>query len=100
MNTITAYAPIVDFQHIGGQYQVIDAAQSLGKKRPVIVGYASIIKGFVHYVGDRYGTHKDVTAVIRPEYRTETGELMSGDPLGALAAALGSGLKSGRDDRK
>lgn len=102
MNTITAYLPEADIQPAVGfaQFHVYDAAQSVGKKYPVKVGHASIIRGFVHYVGDRYSTHRDVEAVISPTYKLENGSTMCGDPVGALKAALKAGIKSGRDDSK
>lgn len=101
MNTITAYAPIIDIKRMGAiDYQVIDAAQSVGKKYPVVIGQATILKGFVHYVGARHTTHQGVEAVISPTYKLEDGSTMCGDPMGALEAALKAGLKSGRDDRE
>lgn len=102
MNTITAYLPEADIRPaIGfGEFHVYDAAQSVGKKHPVKVGHASLIRGFVHYVGDHYSTHRGVTAVIRPDYLMEDGARMCGDPIGALTAALRTGLTSGRDDSK
>lgn len=102
MTTITAYLPEADIKAAAGfgEFHVYDAAQSVGKKYPVKVGHASIIRGFVHYVGDNYSTHKGVTAVIRPDYLLEDGSRMCGDPLGALESALKAGLKSGRDDSK
>jgi len=102
MNTITAYAPIVDIRPaVGyGNYQVIDAAQSVGKDRPVVIGHVNIIRGFIHYTGDQYSTHKGVYAVINPTYKLENGSTMCGDPLGALEAALKTGIKNGRDDSK
>lgn len=102
MNTITAYLPEADIQPAAdfGEFHVYDAAQSVGKKYPVKVGHASLIRGFVHYVGDRYSTHKGVTAVIRPDYLQEDGSRMCGDPIGALTRALQSGITSGRDDSK
>lgn len=102
MNTITAYLPEADIQPAAGfgEFHVYDAAQSVGKKYPVKVGHASLIRGFVHYVGDRYSTHKGVTAVIRPDYLQEDGSRMCGDPIGALTRALQNGITSGRDDSK
>lgn len=101
MNTITAYAPIIDIKRMGAiDYQVIDAAQSVGKKYPVVIGHVTILKGFLHYTGDRYSTHKGVEAVISPTYKLEDGSTMCGDPMGALESALRTGIKSGRDDRK
>lgn len=99
---ITAYLPEADIKAaIGyGEFHVYDAAQSVGKKYPVKVGHASIIRGFVHYVGDRYSTHKGVKAVISPTYKLENGSTMCGDPMGALEAALKTGIKNGRDDSK
>lgn len=101
MNTITAYAPIIDIQRTSyNQYLVIDAAQSVGKKYPVVIGSATILKGFIHYVGSRHTTHQGVEAVISPTYKLEDGSTMCGDPMGALEAALKSGIRSGRDDRE
>lgn len=101
--TTTAYLPLVEDVDIQpafgrGQYHVIDAAQSLGKRFPVIVGHVSIIRGFIHYVGDRYSAHQGIEAVIKPSYTLEDGSLQCGDPIGALVRALREGIRSGRRD--
>lgn len=99
---ITAYLPEADIKPAAGfgEFHVIDAAQSVGKKYPVKVGHVTIIRGFIHYTGDRYSTHKGVEAVISPTYKLEDGRPMCGDPMGALELALKTGIKNGRDDSK
>lgn len=94
MNTITAYAEEIEVRRMAGQYLVIDAAQSVGKKYPVVIGTATVAKGFIHYVGDNYSTHRGVSAFIAP--KAEQGP----NHAETLKLALREGITSGRDDRR
>ena len=95
MNTITAYAEEITVNRMGAtDYQVIDAAQSVGKKYPVVIGHVSVIKGFLHYTGDNYSTHKGVNAVIAPK------AAQGPNHPETIKLALRAGITSGRDDRK
>jgi hypothetical protein len=92
---ITAYAEEVDFQSNGAnQFLVIDAAQSVGKKYPVVIASVTVLKGFLHYVGDRYSTHNGVTAVIAP--RMQEGP----NHRETIKRVLREGIANGRDDRR
>jgi hypothetical protein len=87
----TAYAENIRFDAIpGGGHLVIDEAASVGKKYPVVLGHVATIRGFGHFVGDRYTHLKGFNAVVA------LGPANSMDPL---AEALRSGLANGRDDR-
>lgn len=91
---ITAYAEEITVKQMGViDYQVIDAAQSVGKKYPVVIGHVTVIRGFLHYTGDRYSTHKGVTAIIAPT-RTE-----GPNRADTIRRVLREGLEHGRDDR-
>jgi hypothetical protein len=95
MNDITAYASEIMVNRTGSvDYQVIDAAQSVGKEYPVVIGHVTVINGFLHYTGDRYSTHKGVYAIIAPR--------MAEGPNhpDTIALVLREGLKNGRDDRR
>lgn len=92
--TITAYAEEIEVQWMAGQYLVIDAAQSVGKKYPVVIGTATIVKGFIHYVGDNYSTHKGVSAFIAPK------AAQGPNHAETIKLALREGITSGRDDRR
>jgi hypothetical protein len=101
MNTsITAYAEFAELVRQGAtDYQVIDAAQSVGKKYPHVIGHVNVIRGFAYFTGDRYSAANGVEAIIAPSYPMEDGGKMTGDLIGAVQYALKHGLKSGRDDR-
>jgi len=89
---ITAYAPeVTTTRMIGGDYQVIDAAASVGKKYPVVIGNVTVIRGFGHFVGDRYSHMKGIEAVIA---------LSGGNSMDNVREALKNGLQNGRDDRR
>lgn len=91
---ITAYAEEITVNRMGmTDYQVIDAAQSVGKKYPVVIGHVTVIHGFLHYTGDRYSTHKGVYAVIEP--RLPEGP----NHPDTIRRVLREGLRHGRDDR-
>jgi hypothetical protein len=95
MNTITAYAEEITVNRMGAtDYQVIDAAQSVGKKYPVVIGHVNVIHGFLHYTGDRYSTHKGVEAVIAPK------AAQGPNHAETIQLALRAGITSGRDDRR
>lgn len=92
MNMSTAYAKNVRFesrQH--GEYIVIDEAASVGKDRPVVIGHVSVIRGFGHFVGNRYSHMKGIKAVVR---------LSGGGDMTQIEESLKFGLRSGRDDRR
>ena len=93
MNTSTAYAKNVRFesrQH--GEYSVIDETASVGKKRPVVIGHVSVIRGFGHFTGSRYYPHmKGIKAIVR---------LSGGGDMTQIEESLKFGLRSGRDDRR
>lgn len=92
MTTITAYCEFPEFKRQGfNGYLVIDAAQSVGKKYPHVIGHVTVLKGFGHFVGDRYSAAKGVEAVIA---------LSGGNTMDNVREALTTGLKSGRDDRR
>lgn len=91
---ITAYAEETEIQWLAGQYLVIDAAQSVGKKYPVVIGTATIIRGFIHYVGDNYSAHKGVKAIFK-------GNMAEGPNYPeTIQRVLQEGLANGRDDSK
>lgn len=93
MTASAAYAKNVrfeSFQH--GEYNVIDETLSAGKKRPAVIGHVTVIRGFGHFTGSSYYPHmKGIKAVVR---------LSGGGDMTQIAASLGFGLRSGRDDRK
>lgn len=93
---ITAYAEeiTVEGSVARGGYLVIDAAQSVGKRYPVAIGWVDVKHGFLHYQGYKGSTHEGVTAVVAPN--TAEGPNHSA----TLARVLREGLKNGRDDRK
>jgi hypothetical protein len=89
---ITAYAEEISFQAQGfANYLVIDDAASVGKKYPEVIGHVTVIRGYGHFVGDRYSAAKGVEAVIA---------LSGGNSMNSVRKALQGGLKAGRDDRK
>jgi hypothetical protein len=95
MNTVTAYAENITVNCVQyGEYQVIDDAASVGKRYPVVIGHATIVRGFVHYIGDRYTAHKGLTAVIAPT----AAEGPNYDET--IKRVLREGLENGRDDRR
>lgn len=100
MNTITAFAPQIRTEYASGQTYVFDAAAEAAFGREVRIGTMDMINGWVHYTGTWGSSHEGVEAVIKSSYITESGSVMTGDPMGALEAALKGGLESGRDDRK
>lgn len=91
---ITAYAEETEIKWMAGQYQVIDAAQSVGKKHPVVIGVATVERGFIHYYGNHYSSHKGVYAIFR-------GTRAEGpNHPETIQRVLREGLVHGRDDRK
>lgn len=93
---ITAYAEeiTVEGSAARGGYRVIDAAQSVGKKYPVAIGWVDVKHGFLHYQGYKGSTHEGVSAVIAP--------VMAEGPNHSetIRRVLREGLRNGRDDRK
>ncbi len=86
MNTITAYATDVEYsRQCATEFSVIEP------QRNIKLAHVSVIRGFLHFVGQR-GTHfAGIEAVIRP-----TGSNYGED----LTRALAAGIKGGRDDRR
>lgn len=92
MSITTAYAKNVrfeSFQH--GEYKVIDEAASVGRKRPVVIGHVSVIRGFGHFTGNSRSHLKGIKAVVR---------LSGGGDMTQIEESLKFGLRSGRDDSK
>lgn len=92
---ITAYASEITIKSMqSGEYQVIDAPASVGKKYPAVIGHVTRIRGgFLHFTGDRYSHMKGIEAVFAPNMaegpnHTET-----------IRRVLREGLANGRDDR-
>lgn len=96
MNTITAYAEeiTVEGSAARGGYRIIDAAQSVGKKYPVMIGWVDVKHGFLHYQGEKGSTHEGVYAVIAPK------AAQGPNHSETIRLALREGIKNGRDDRK
>lgn len=93
MSNSAAYAKNVRFesrQH--GEYNVIDEDLSAGKKRPVVIGHVTVIRGFGHFTGSRYLPHmKGIKAVVR---------LSGGGDMTQIEESLKFGLRSGRNDAR
>jgi hypothetical protein len=88
---ITGYCEFAESQQMQhANYLIIDAAQSVGKDYPHVIGHVTVIRGFGHFVGDRYSALKGLEAVVA---------LHGGGGMGAIIDALKTGLKNGRDDR-
>lgn len=95
MNVYKAYAEMVTIEgsHARGGYRVIDAAQSVGKKYPVMIGWVDVKYGFLHYAGTKGTTHEGVKAIF-------TGTIAEGpNHKETIARVLKEGLLNGRDDR-
>jgi hypothetical protein len=94
MSTFTAFTEfpeVADNTHLGwGEHQIIDAAASVGKKYPVVIGHVTVIRGFGHFTGDHFSAFKGITAVIA---------LSGANSMDNVLEALRTGLKDGRDDR-
>ena len=95
MNVYKAYAfeITVEGSPAQGGYKVIDAAQSVGKKYPVVIGWVDVKYGFLHYQGYKGTTHEGVTAVFK-------GTIAEGpNHRETIERVLEEGLLNGRDDR-
>ena len=100
--TITAYSEFAEVQKgVGyGQYLIVDAAASVGKKYPHVIASATILHGFIYIVGSSRTALEGITAVIDSTYPLENGDNMYGDYVGAIEYVFKNGLKHGRDDRR
>lgn len=99
---ITAYSEFAEVQSgIGyGQYLIVDAAASVGKKYPHVIASATILNGFIYIVGSRRTALEGIKAVIEPAHPLEDGRTMYGDYVGTIEYTLRNGLEHGRDDRR
>lgn len=85
MTILTAYAAEITFERSGATAVRVYDAQ-LGR----MIGYAEVVRGFIHYTGTPRTAHEGVTAVIASR---------GADWPNTLRAQLAQGVRSGRDDR-
>jgi hypothetical protein len=89
---ITAYAEEVSFNRTGARdYGVIDAAASVGRKYPVVIGHVTIIRGFAHFTGEHFSALRGLKAVIAID---------NASMKDTITKALREGIKHGRDDQR
>jgi len=91
MQIIAAHCEFPESQKMGvNQHLIIDAAASVGKEFPEVIGHVTVIRGFGHFIGDRYSALKGMEAVIA---------LDDAGSMRRIKELLQSGLRNGHDDR-